>query len=300
MGFKVLLGRTARSISPSGYSSAPPVERADDVNRMFANPDVDALLTTIGGYASIHILEHLDLGLIASNPKFLIGFSDTTLLQAALWHSIGLRSLAGPALLPQFGEYGGMDPFTERSFRRAAEGVDALGSVEPSGTVISEIHRWDVDDDCPRTKQAAPLPRILNAGSADGWLAPVNLESLLALAGTEWFPDLTGAILLLEAAEVTPMARFHQGLCQLRSMGVLARVNALLIGRFDRRSGATDELLRACIAEVLPERRIPVLSELDHGHTDPMHTLPWGVHTELKAEEDSPKLEVSEPVGRSQ
>ena len=297
LGYRLRIGKTARAQSILGYSSASPRERAEDLNAMFGNQDIDAIVTTIGGYAVNHILEHLNLRLIANNPKFIFGYSDTTLLQAALWQAVGLTSVAGPALLPQFGEFGGPHPFTLESFRRVATAAKPLGTLPVSPTMVSEINRWDVDDDHMRVEKPTAGSRVLVPGEGAGWVAPVNIESLLALAGTEWFPDLDNTILLLEAAETTSAARFHQGMCQLRQMGVFRRVSALVFGRFDPRSKCSPQILESIALESVSGCELPVVSDIDFGHTDPLLSLPWGVMAHVRADAEGSEIVIEEAAG---
>lgn len=298
LGFHVEIGGSARSQSNLGYTSASPRERADDINRMYADPEIDAVLTTIGGYGANHILEHLNLDVIAAAPKFLIGYSDTTVIQAALWQSLGLTSIAGPALLPQFGEFSGLHPFTAEALDRIIRQPEPPGVLPASRRMVAEIQRWDFDDSRPRREEPVSGPRSLGLGVAEGWLAPVNLESLLALAGTIWFPDLDGALLVLEAAEITAAPRLHQGLQQLRHLGVFEKLAGLIVGRFDPRSNCPPELLDACLRDVLGSSRLPVVCDLDFGHTDPLLSLPWGVEAYLAASGEAPHLAITEAAGR--
>lgn len=297
LGFQVKVATHARARSSFGYTSASPRERAKDINRMYADPEIDALLTTIGGYGSNHILEYLDLDAIAAAPKFLIGYSDTTVLQAALWQALGLTSIAGPALLPQFGEPGGLHPFTAGSFRQVVQSPQPPGALPSSPRIVSEIQSWDVDDSRPRKEASVSGPRTLVPGTAEGWLAPVNVESLLALAGTNWFPDLEGALLVLEAAETTPAPRFHQGLHQLRQLGVFEKLAGMIIGRFDPRSNCPPNILDACLRDVLRPSRLPVVCDFDFGHTDPLLSLAWGVKGALRASPGDPELTIEEAAG---
>jgi muramoyltetrapeptide carboxypeptidase len=298
LGLHVEIPAGARAQSSLGYTSASPRKRADDINRMYADPEIDALLTTIGGYGANHILEYLDLDVIAAAPKFLIGYSDTTVLQAALWQSIGLTSIAGPALLPQFGEYSGLHPFTAEAFGQVVGSPEPPGVLPSSRRMVSEIQRWDVDDSRARREEPVFGPRTLLPGAAEGWLAPINLESLLALAGTAWFPDLDEALLIIEAAEITPAPRLHQGLHQLRHLGVFKKLAGLIVGRFDPRSNCSPEILDACLGDVLGSSQLPVVCDLDFGHTDPLLSLPWGVNASLTAVREAPQLAITEAAGR--
>ncbi len=298
LGFVPVVGRTATSRSELGHTSGTPQQRADDLNRMFADPSIEAVMTTIGGTAANHILEYLDLPTISANPKFLIGYSDITVLQAALWQRLRLTTISGPALLPQFGEPSGLHPFTRDAFLRVVAQGDPAGVLPASPVILSGVRRWDIDDDMLREETAVPGPRVVTPGTAEGWLAPVNLESLLALSGTEWALDLEGALLILEAAETTSAARFHQGLYQLRDQGVFERIAGLLLGRFNPRSDCPPQALDLVLDDVLRAASFPVVCDLDYGHTDPMLSLPWGTLAELRAVGGYHlRLSIVEPAG---
>jgi muramoyltetrapeptide carboxypeptidase len=283
LGLTPVVGDTATAQSHIGYTSATPQERADDLNRMFADSRISAIMTTIGGTAANHILDHLDVDVIASNPKFLIGYSDVTLLHAALWQRVGLTSISGPALLPQFGEPDGPHSFTRQNFLRVVATSVPPGRIVPSGVVLEGVRHWDLDDDLKRLEAPAPAPWVHAEGVGHGWLAPVNIESLLALSGTDWYPDLSGALLVLEAAETTSAARFHQGLHQLKAQHVFQTLAGLLIGRFDTRSQCPPDLVSCIVDDVLGKPDFPVVSGIDFGHTDPLLSLPWGVAAEISA-----------------
>ena len=286
LGFSPVVGETGTASCSMPHLSAPPRDRANDINHMLADPSIDAVIATIGGTGANHVLDYLDIDTIGCNPKFLIGYSDITLLQAALWHKLGLTSIVGPALLPQFGEVNGLHPFTRQSFLRVASSGKAAGILPASRVVVSGTQQWDIDDHCARRESSVPGPWAYATGAADGWLAPVNLESLLALSGTEWAPDLEGALLVLEASETTSAGRFHQGLYQLKSQGVFTDIQGLLVGRFDPRSGCSLYVLGQILADVLNRPPFPVVCDLDFGHTDPLLSLPWGVIAELNATRD--------------
>jgi muramoyltetrapeptide carboxypeptidase len=295
MGYGVVLGETATAVGGLPHTSGSPAERAADLNAMFRTDSIAAVVATIGGNASNQILDHLDLDLVASRPKLLIGFSDVTLLQGALWQSTGLGCVAGPALLPQFGEYGGLHPFTARAFLRLVGRPAAAGVLPASPSMVCEIDQWDVDDDRPRAEAPVEGPRALRDGAAAGHLIPVNTESLAALLGTRWLPDVEGAILVLEAAETSSLSRFHQVLTQFRQAGLLDAAAAVVLGRFDPRSGATAHAVDAIVEETVPPG-IPVAADLDFGHTNPLLSLPWGVRSTLRVRAGSVELALVEPA----
>jgi len=100
LGFKVIFGKHA--LERSGYVSASPQDRASDIHDMFVNPDVKAIICTIGGNHANQLLKYLDFDLIRSNPKIFIGYSDITILHYAFAVKAGLRTFYGPCMVVGF------------------------------------------------------------------------------------------------------------------------------------------------------------------------------------------------------
>src|SRR5512146_3218741 len=101
-GYRVRLGEHA--LNHSGYVSDTPENRAADLMAFFADPQVRAIVAAIGGDHACHLLPLLDFDLIRRNPKVLVGFSDITVLNVAIWQATGLVTFNGPALLTDFAE----------------------------------------------------------------------------------------------------------------------------------------------------------------------------------------------------
>ena len=112
-GYRVVMGKTLSS-EPYGYFTAGDKIRADDINGMFADPDIDLIISARGGWGCMRLLDKLNYKLIADNPKFLVGYSDITTLQLALWHKCRLPSLSGPMVAVEMGT--GILEFTEKHF----------------------------------------------------------------------------------------------------------------------------------------------------------------------------------------
>lgn len=240
-GFEVCVG--AHATGRHGHTSGSIAERVSDLHAMFADDDVAAVITTIGGTCSHQLLEHLDFGLIVDNPKALIGYSDITALHIALLVEANLTTFLGPAVLPQFGEFGGIDPFSADHFGVVLMSGAAAGPVPVSSSWISERLRWDLEDDRPRARTPNPGPRTIKAGTAEGVLVAGNMGTLLLLAGTRWWPRLDGVILCLEDDESETPASIDRYLTQLRHLGVFGQVAGVALGRFDTTVGIDDGLL---------------------------------------------------------
>ncbi|PZN10566.1 MAG: LD-carboxypeptidase [Bacillota bacterium] len=296
-GFRVRLGRYATA--STGHTAGTIAQRLDDLHAMFRDPEVRAIITTVGGYSSHQLLEDLDYDLIRRHPKLLIGHSDITALHAAIHARTGLVTVLGPAVMPQFGEYGGVHPYTWDMFVRVVMRLQPAGELEPAREWTPEKLRWDVADDRPRRYIPNPGPRTLSPGVAEGPILAGNAGTLLLLAGTPYWPDVDGVILCLEEDELESPATVDRMLTQLRHMGVFGRIAGLILGRFHPQVGfSPKDPLEEIVLRATRGYDIPIAIDFDFGHTDPMFPLPLGVRARLEAAPDRPRLVLLEPAVR--
>ena len=94
LGFKIKTGR--QRFPASGYLSGTDEERAAEFNSFIRDPEVTAIFCTRGGYGTMRILPLLDYEAAANTPRLLIGYSDITALQLALYKKAGWKSISGP------------------------------------------------------------------------------------------------------------------------------------------------------------------------------------------------------------
>jgi hypothetical protein len=90
----------SHTLADAATLAADPAARADDLHRAFADPDIAGVVSTIGGDDSIRLLRHLDLDLLAANPKVFLGYSDSAILQMAAPGGAGTAAL--PAREPRW------------------------------------------------------------------------------------------------------------------------------------------------------------------------------------------------------
>jgi len=229
------------------------VGRAADIMSCFRDPDVCGIICARGGYGSMRILDQLDYGLIAANPKFLLGFSDLTALQLALLRRSGLVTFTGATAATDF-PASGPGPLLERSLDIAFRGKPlAVDGLEP-----------------------------LRPGTAEGPLVGGCLSLITRLLGTPYMPDLRGAILFLEDVHEEPY-RIDRMLTHLRLAGVFERVAGVVFGGFcDCLAKDPDD---GTVADVLAElpRHVtgPVVTGLAYGHGQDRYVLPLGRRARL-------------------
>ena len=232
-----------------GYLAGPDAHRLHDLNSALRDDTIDAIWCIRGGYGMMRILDHIDYGVICEQPKPIIGFSDITALHAAVGRRCSIISYHGPTARAE------MSPFSRNSFERAV-----VFNEDPLGV--------------------AHGARMLYPGRAQGRLMGGNLALLAALAGTPYFPDLQGAVLVLEDVNETAY-RIDRLLHQLLLSGALSHVAALAFGQFTECDESPDRLFQ----EFADRLKVPCLANLPIGHVDDQWTVPLGALATLDADE---------------
>jgi muramoyltetrapeptide carboxypeptidase LdcA involved in peptidoglycan recycling len=269
-------------------------ERAADLHAAFADPDIAAVIASIGGDDQITVLPHLDADLLRANPKPFFGYSDNTCLLAYL-HHLGLVGYHGGSVMVQFGRPGAMQPVTADSLRAA---LFTRGEYElPEVTRFGDTERpWDD----PATFDGEPDMKSCEGWiwhNADrvvegpGWGGNLEILSWLLMADVAIGPvdSYAGAVLFLETSEELPAAQeVYRIMRNLGERGLLRQFAAAMIGRAKawyfltpttpREQAAyvrdqREAVLRA-FAEYAPETG--VVFDVDLGHTDPQVVIPYG------------------------
>lgn len=288
MGYKIKIA--PHTLVISGYVSASGKERASDLNALFADQSVRAIISCIGGNHSNQMIPYIDYEQVINNPKILCGYSDTTVLLEAIYTMTGLVGFYGPSLLNQFGENPEIIPYTKEYFLKAVGSLEPIGSVLPSAQWTEEFLDWFEKKDTkrPRKMLANPGWEWLREGSCAGPLIGGCLTSLLRLAGTRYWPDLNESILFWEIPEGeadmtrgSGLATIDAHLADLGNIGALSSISGMIVGRPYGYSRSDITKLKKLILNQLTERNIPVLFGVDIGHTDPMITVPIGLRSSL-------------------
>ncbi|HST19287.1 MAG TPA: S66 peptidase family protein [Gaiellaceae bacterium] len=269
-----------------GWTSAPPAARAADLHAAFADEEVAVVLASIGGDHSNQLLPLLDFELIREHPKVFQGYSDMTVLHWAIAKHAGLGTFHGPALVSELGEFPAVLPETDRYLRAAWFGGEPF-AYEPSDSWTDEFLDWDTRADLARPRELRPSDGwvTIREGTARGPLLGGCLETICRhLKGSSAWLDPDGAILLLETSEETPPpASVDSYLSDLEQLGVFDAASALLVARPYGYAADQVERLWDVVAGRTETARIPVLANVEAGHTDPMMTHPFGVQAEVDA-----------------
>jgi muramoyltetrapeptide carboxypeptidase len=279
-GYKVKLADGVWAIDD--YTAGDRQRRAEDLNALFADPEVDVVQVLQGGYGSAQLIPYIDFDVIASNPKPFIGYSDITALHVAIRQRTGLATLYGYGLAG----VGSHDttPFTQERL---------LQVLRTGGT--GEVPR-DPDD---------PYVRAISPGKVTAPLVGGCFWLLVQTLGTPWEFELDGAILFFEDVKLPPY--FLDGfLNQLRDAGKLQQVAGVVVGEMkdcdyaDLRESSEwprSRTLEDVLDEYLEPLGVPVLYKLPLGHGKHLASLPLGVRCTLDA--DARTLTVDEPAFRA-
>ncbi len=280
---------------PTTRRQGTPEQRAMDLHAAFADPEIKAVVTTIGGEDQIRVLRHLDPDVLRANPKPFFGYSDNTNLLNYLF-TCGIVGYHGGCVMVQFGRGGRMTPATADSLRAA---------LFTTGPYELRESPWytDVDRDWadPATvagepEQVATRPwDWVNADRVvEGRLWGGNLEILgwTLAVGTHVRPatGYAGHVLFVETSEEMPSAT--EVYRMLRCMGerdLLGQLAAVLVARpkawFFTKPDEVDyaERQRAAVQRALDEYApgVPTVYDVDFGHTDPQLVLPYGGEVRL-------------------
>ena len=258
MGFQVIVAKSLkRGAKIWGYLAGEARERAEEMNEMFQNPQVEAVFCIRGGYGSSQLLEYLDYETIRRNPKVFVGFSDITSLHSVFQRYCDFVTFHGPMVKSNF--------------------LDGPGSEEWEYMVSS---LWKACSGRPFFFQNPGNERMetVTLGQASGRLTGGNLSVLAKSLGTPYEPDFQDAILFLEdVGETVP--RIDMYLTQLYHAGVFHRVRGVLLGDFTDCTNHAFEpglMVKDFLREWFGGQKVPVLGNLYSDHRKVMGTLPMG------------------------
>ena len=271
LGLKVKLG--THILSRYGYLAGTDANRAADVNAMFAEPSVQAILPMKGGWGCNRILPLLDYSLIRSHPKIIMGLSDITSLLVAINAKTGLVTFHGPTGQSSW------NPFTVDYVKRVLFKGEAFTLQNIKGS------------DNTTTSQTAI--QAIAPGKAKGKLVGGNLSVLAAMVGSAYLPSWKGTILFVEEIG-EEVYRVDRLLTQLKLAGVLEEIAGFVFGqctdcdRLTRENSQKDGEESLTLAQVLRDHiqplGIPAWSGSAIGHIKNKYTLPIGMEVEIDAD----------------
>ena len=290
------------TLRDADWLSRNPQARADDFMRAFVDSSIKGIFATIGGDDSIRLLPFIDLNIIRNNPKIFLGYSDTTISHLVCYKA-GLTSFYGPSIMVEFAENGGMFPYVVQSLRKSLFSSMVIGEVNP------EIDGWTAErldwadpanQQVKRTLNPSTGWRFLQGhGVHRGHLMGGCLEVLDWARGTAIFPaDWQDAILFLETSEEAPPPETVKRILRVfAALRILSKLSGILFGRPGGEVPVEQfkEYDKAILQVVNQEEGLtdlPIITQMDFGHTSPIFVLPYGVLAEIDV--DSKRFSILE------
>lgn len=249
-----------------GYLAGKDEDRAHDVNQMFADPTVNAVMAIRGGWGCARLLPYVDFDVIAKNPKILIGYSDLTALLLPVHARTGLVTFHGPMAGSTW------NGFNLDCFRRVLFGAEAV--------TFENLH--EIKDTLVQVENRI---QTITPGVARGRLLGGNLTVLAGIVGTGYLPDWSGAILFVEEVEEN-IYRVDRLLTQLALAGILGRLRGIVFGNCTKclpGEGYGALTLEEVLRDHIKPLNVPAWSGAMIGHIDRQFTIPEGIDVEIDA-----------------
>jgi muramoyltetrapeptide carboxypeptidase len=279
LDFKVEEGPSARQ--RYGYLAGKDEERAADLNAMFQNPEIDAILAYRGGWGSNRILPMIDYEAIRRNPKPFIGFSDITSLLMAIHAKTGLVTFHGPV------GHSDWTDFTVNHFEKA----------------LMQPQPFCVDNPEPAEDEPTPIEdriQTICGGRAKGRLLGGNLTVLTSMLGSDYLPEWKGAVLFLEDVGEN-IYRIDRMLTQLKLNGILEKLNGFVFGKCTEcspGSGYSSLTLEQVLDDHIKPLGVPAYRGAMIGHIPDVFTLPVGLPVTMDADKGKLCFEESAVTGQ--
>ncbi len=279
IGLKLSFSKNVDSVDKFYSSSVE--NRISDFEDAFSDTNVKAILTSIGGFNSNQLLDQIKWQIIKNNPKIFCGFSDITLLSNAILAKTDLVTYSGP----HYSSFG-MDKYFDYSLNYFK---DCLMSDEPFNVYPSEY--WTDDqwflDQTKRDSIKNDGWQVIHQGEFEGKIIGGNLSTLNMLKGTSFMPDIKGAIMFIEDDEESLSQHFDRSLVSLILHPDFSKVKGLVIGRFQKSSKISSEILADIIESKRELKNLPIIANVDFGHSSPIITFPIGGEAQVIAGNNS-------------
>jgi muramoyltetrapeptide carboxypeptidase LdcA involved in peptidoglycan recycling len=269
------------------FVSSSVESRVTDLHEAFLDSSVKAIFTIIGGFNCNQILDYIDWDIIKNNPKIFCGFSDITALNNAIYAKTGLVTYSGP----HYSTFGQkiLDPYTPEYLMKCLfedDEFDLLPSKEWNDDA------WYINQD-ERNNVKNDGYWVINEGKTKGTILGANLCTFNLIQGTEYMPSLKDSILFLEDDSESRATNFDRDLHSIIHQKGFSGVKGIVIGRFQRDSEVSKEDLQIMIKNKKELEGIPVVANVDFGHTDPKITFPVGGECTLDLTASSASIKIT-------
>lgn len=287
LGFKVTYGKNI--FIEDNFDLKNIEKKVDDLLDAFKDKKVKAILSMIGGLSSNQLLNHIDWNIIKNNPKIFCGYSDIDTLSLAIRKKGNFITYSG-LHFSTFSQKKYFD-FTQDYF------IKCLIKSEQYNIIPSQS--WS-DDQWYLNQNKREIIKnkgwwIVNQGYAKGEILGSNISSFVLLKGTSFMPSFKNTILFIEKDDssgnntLKDFSRLLQSIIDIPSSH---QIRGIVIGRFQKKSNILKEDLVEMIKSKKQLKNLPIIANVDFGHTDPKITIPIGGMASLRVTEQNYELKI--------
>ena len=256
LGYKVKFGKYVRA-NTLGYG-ATAKQKAEDINNMFADPEVKAIICVKGGEDSNSTFDYIDYELIKNNPKIICGFSDITSITNAIYSKTGLVTFNGPT----FKSLSSWE--TDYAFKELMKRFQ-----------YKSLELGVKDDEY----------RIIQEGIAEGELVGGNLSLTKRLVCGKYTLDFTDKILFIEELGLESDPNLvNNDLYYMKQNGVFDKIKGIWVGNYEHESGI--ELEKILLDVLDGEYNFPIIKSNNFGQCERKTVIPIGTKAKIDTSKD--------------
>lgn len=293
LGLEIFEMPTARMSPDELYKN--PKYRAEDVNNAFADTDIDGIITSIGGYESVRILKYLDIDMILKNPKFIMGFSDATTFLSYL-NYLGMVTFYGPSVMAGFAQLKSLPEQVIEHTRSILFSDNYPYIYAPYKDWTNGYKDWNNKEtlgECTEFYTNKSGWRFLQGKeSVQGKLWGGCIDVLEFMKSTQYWPQNNfwqDKILFFETSEEKPLpSQVGYMLRNYGIQGVFEKIKGIIFGRpkdyTNKEKNELDNIILSIVKDEFNNSTVPIVVDMDFGHTDPKLILPLGCQVSLEPE----------------
>lgn len=278
------------------YLDNHPEARAADLMDAFKDTSIKAIFCMIGGDETIRLLEYIDFDVIRDNPKIFLGYSDTT-TNHFMMYKAGLVSFYGPSILAEFAENVAMHEYTTHYINSVLFNPTPKLPINPSPVWTSEYLDWAIPENNEIARSMVQDNRgfelLQGCGVVKGKLLGGCIDVFPMIIGTKLWPspdEWNNTILFIETSEEHPTPNNMKYILRgMAAQGIFSRITGIVVGKPVNEKNY-DEYKQVILQVVNKENghcELPILYNVNFGHTAPICILPYGVMAEINCDEKS-------------
>jgi len=281
------------------YLDNHPEARASDLIAAFKDTTIKAIICMTGGDDTIRLLDYIDFEVIKNNPKIFMGYSDTT-SNHFMMYKAGLVSFYGPCILVEFAENVAMHEYTKQHIQNMLFQPSLTLPISPSPIWTSEFVEWADESNSKiartMTNDNKGFELLQGTGIVQGRLLGGCIDVFPMILGTKIWPALeewNEIMLFLETSEDCPRPNDVKYILRnLAAQGIINRISGIIFGKpyHEKYYEEYKQVLIQVIGKESHRHDLPILYNVNFGHTEPKCILPYGVLSEIDCGKKSFRL----------